>query len=139
MVRYGLTAARLLASGGRSCLVVERRDGAQRHPAAHVVNARTLEIFRQAGFPSEAIDAIASDPADAGHVNFVTRLDGQLIGRLPFERQGDRSACNTHRPRCATSRSTISKQYWPMPSAARRRPSFAIGPSGNRASKILTA
>ena len=53
-----------------------------------MVNARTLEIFRQAGLDMDAIIAVAKDPADAGHVNFVTRLNGQLIGRLPFERQG---------------------------------------------------
>ncbi|MEO1059860.1 MAG: FAD-dependent monooxygenase [Actinomycetota bacterium] len=84
----GLTAAQLLAQQGRRCLVVERRDGPQRHPAAHVVNARTLEIFRQAGLDMEAIGRLAKDPADAGHVNYVTRLAGDLIGRLPFERQG---------------------------------------------------
>lgn len=84
----GLIAARLLGGSGRSCLVVERRDGPLRHPAAHVVNARSLEIFRQAGLDMAAIDAIAQDPADAGHVNFVTDLAGELIGRLPFERQG---------------------------------------------------
>lgn len=94
----GLTAARLLADGGHRCLVVERRDGPQRHPAAHVVNARTLEIFRQAGLDMEAIDSVAKDPADAGHVNFVTRLDGRLIGRLPFERQGDECLALTPTP-----------------------------------------
>jgi 2-polyprenyl-6-methoxyphenol hydroxylase-like FAD-dependent oxidoreductase len=37
----------------------------------------------------EAILGAAKDPVDAGHVNFVTRLSGDLIGRLPFEKQGD--------------------------------------------------
>jgi 2-polyprenyl-6-methoxyphenol hydroxylase-like FAD-dependent oxidoreductase len=92
----GLTVARLLANAGRRCIVVERREGPQRNPAAHVVNARTLEIFRQAGFDMEAIERISKDPADSGHVNFVTRLNGQLIGRLPFERQGDE--CLAHTP-----------------------------------------
>jgi 2,4-dichlorophenol 6-monooxygenase len=85
----GLTAARLLTDAGRRVMVVERRDGPNSAPAAHVVNARTLEIFRQTGLDMAAIDAIAKDPADAGHVNFLTVLDGELIGRLPFERQGD--------------------------------------------------
>ncbi|MFN5650334.1 MAG: FAD-dependent monooxygenase, partial [Actinomycetes bacterium] len=80
----GLTAARLLSNGGQGSVVVDRRDGPQRNPAAHVVNPRTLEILRQAGFDMDAIGAIAQDPADAGHVNFVTRLNGRLIGRLPF-------------------------------------------------------
>lgn len=85
----GLTAARLLSNSGVKCVVVERRDGPQRNPAAHVVNARTLEIFRQAGFNMQNIAAISQNPSDAGHVNFLTRLNGQLIGQLPFERQGD--------------------------------------------------
>lgn len=92
----GLTAARLLSDAGRPCLVVDRRDGPQRSPAAHVVNARTLEVFRQAGIDMAAVQALAKDPADAGHVNFVTTLDGGLIGRLPFERQGD--DCLAHTP-----------------------------------------
>jgi len=85
----GLTTARLLANSGARSLVIERREGPQRNPAAHVVNSRTLEILHQAGFDMAAIEAIAHDPADSGHVNFVTRLGGRLIGRLPFERQGD--------------------------------------------------
>ncbi len=94
----GLTAARLLSNAGRACLVVERRDGPQRRPAAHVVNARTLEILRQAGFDMDAVAAIAKDPADTGHVSFVTTLAGDLIGRLPFERQGDECLAHTPTP-----------------------------------------
>lgn len=94
----GLIAARLLGNGGCPVMVVERRDGPQRNPAAHVVNARTLEILRQAGFDMDAIASIAQDPRDAGHVNFVTRLNGDLIGRLPFERQGDEYLAVTPHP-----------------------------------------
>lgn len=85
----GLTAAQLVSNAGRACIVVDRRDGPQRAPAAHVINARTLEIFRQSQFDMAAIATLAKPPADAGHVNFVTRLNGRLIGRLPFEQQGD--------------------------------------------------
>jgi len=85
----GLIQAILLAKQGRTCLVVERRAGPQTAPAAHVVNARTFEICRQAGLDMEAIDAACKNPADAGHVRFVTRLGGEEIGQLPFERQGD--------------------------------------------------
>jgi 2,4-dichlorophenol 6-monooxygenase len=92
----GLTLARLLANAGRQCVVVERRGGSQPNPSAHVVNARTLEIFRQIGFDMRTISALAKSPADAGHVNFVTRLNGALIGRLPFEQQDDE--CLVHTP-----------------------------------------
>ena len=94
----GLTAAHLIAQHDQPCLVVERRDGPQRHPAAHVINARSLEIFRQAGIDMAAVTELATDPDDAGHVNYVTRLDGQLIGRLPFERQGPEALNDTPTP-----------------------------------------
>ena len=84
----GLLGAVLLGEQARGALVVERRDGPLRAPAAHVVNARTFEICRQAGIDMDAVLAEAEDPAVAGHVNFVSRLGGSLVGRLPFERQG---------------------------------------------------
>lgn len=80
----GILASRL----GLTALVVERRGGPRTAPAAHVVSARTYEICRQAGLDMDRIFAAGKEPADAGHVNFVTRLAGDLIGRLPFERQG---------------------------------------------------
>lgn len=85
----GLLGGILAARHGLSALVVERRDGPQTAPAAHVVNARTYEICRQFGLDMERIHAAGKDPADAGHVNFVTSLTGDLVGRLPFERQGE--------------------------------------------------
>lgn len=92
----GMLGGILASRHGLTALVVERRDGPQTSPAAHVVNARTYEICRQAGLDMERIHAAGKDPADAGHVNFVTRLNGDLIGRLPFERQGD--ACLEYTP-----------------------------------------
>lgn len=92
----GLLGGILAARHGLTALVVERRDGPRTAPAAHVVNARTYEICRQAGLDMGRIRAAGKDPVDAGHVNFVTRLAGDLIGRLPFERQGDE--CLEHTP-----------------------------------------
>ena len=86
----GMIEAILLANlRGEKSLVVERRAGPQTAPAAHVVNARSFEICRQAGLDMQAIDAACKNPEDAGHVRFVTRLSGEEIGQLPFERQGD--------------------------------------------------
>ena len=85
----GLLGGILASRHGLSALVVERRAGPQTSPAAHVVSGRTYEICRQAGLDMDRINAAGQDPADAGYVNFVTRLGGELIGRLPFERQGD--------------------------------------------------
>jgi 2-polyprenyl-6-methoxyphenol hydroxylase-like FAD-dependent oxidoreductase len=85
----GLTAAALLDRLGLSVEIVERRDGPQRAPAAHVINARSFEIWRQIGFDVDRLRAAAQDPADAGMVRWVTRLGGELIGSLRFECQDD--------------------------------------------------
>ncbi len=85
----GLTAALLLERLGRTVAVVERRDGPLRAPAAHAVNARTFEIWRQLGLDVEAIRAEAQDPAAAGMVHWVRTLGGEVIASLPYERQGD--------------------------------------------------
>lgn len=85
----GMLGGILASRHGLSSLVVERRDGPRSTPAAHVVNARTYEICRQAGLDMERIHAAGKDTTESGHVNFVTRLAGELVGRLPFERQGE--------------------------------------------------
>ncbi len=85
----GMLGGILASRHGLTSLVVERRDSPQTSPAAHVVNARTYEICRQAGLDMDRIHAAGQDAADSGHVNFVTSLAGDLIGRLPFERQGE--------------------------------------------------
>ncbi|MEM7337224.1 MAG: FAD-dependent monooxygenase [Actinomycetota bacterium] len=94
----GLLGGILAANHGLNAVVVERRDGPQRAPAAHVVNARTFEICRQAGLDMDHIFDACQDPAEAGHVNFLTSLTGTLIGRLPFERQGEENLAVTPTP-----------------------------------------
>ncbi|MFN2427808.1 MAG: FAD-dependent monooxygenase, partial [Candidatus Binatia bacterium] len=94
----GLTMALLLARLGMDFHVVERRPGPQRAPAAHVVNARTFEIWRQAGVDMDAVFALAKDPRDAGAVHWVTRLGGEVLGSLPFEQQHDDMLAYTPTP-----------------------------------------
>lgn len=94
----GLTAALLLDRLGCSVVIVERRGGPQRAPAAHVVNARTFEVWRQIGLDVDHIRSHAKDPADAGAVHWVTKLGGDVIGSLPYERQGDENLSLTPTP-----------------------------------------
>jgi 2-polyprenyl-6-methoxyphenol hydroxylase-like FAD-dependent oxidoreductase len=94
----GLTAALLLERLGCSVRVMERRDGPQRAPAAHVVNARTFEVWRQVGLDVDRLRAHALDPADAGAVHWVVALGGEVLGRLPFERQSDEELALTPTP-----------------------------------------
>ena len=84
----GLTAAHLCARLGLSAVVLERRNGPQRSPAAHVVNARTFEIWRQAGVDMGPVFDQCLPPEEAGEVHWVTKLGGDVVGSLPFERQG---------------------------------------------------
>jgi len=83
----GLTAALLLAQHGIDHVVVERRDGVQSAPAAHVTNARTFEILRSAGADMDRVLAACQDPAEGAWVRWVTSLVGHELGRVPFEQQ----------------------------------------------------
>ena len=74
----GLTAALLLQRLGLTVEIVDQRDGPQRAPAAHVVNARTFEVWRQIGLDLDRILAMAKDPADAGAVHWVTQPNGDI-------------------------------------------------------------
>jgi 2-polyprenyl-6-methoxyphenol hydroxylase-like FAD-dependent oxidoreductase len=94
----GLTAALLLAELGHTVRVVERRPTSQRAPAAHVLNARTFEIWRQAGVDVDAIRARAQSPEDAGRVYWVHRLGGEVHGWLQYEQQGDDQLAITPTP-----------------------------------------
>ena len=94
----GLMTALLLERLGVASLLVDRRAGPQPAPAAHVVNARTLEICRAAGVDMEAIERAAIPPEDGGCVDWVTKLGGRRLGRLPFERQGDDQLALTPTP-----------------------------------------
>jgi len=94
----GLMASLLLEQQGISTRVVERRPGPRRAPAAHVVNARTLEICRAAGIDMQAAADASARPEDAGWVYWVMRLGGRILGRLPFERQGDDQLAVTPTP-----------------------------------------
>jgi 2,4-dichlorophenol 6-monooxygenase len=94
----GMTASILLARQGMANLVVDRRPGPHRAPQAHVVNPRTLEIFRGAGLDSSVLRAQATPREDGSHVAWVTTLAGTEVGRLPYERQGDETLEYTPTP-----------------------------------------
>ena len=87
----GLTGALLAHELGLTVRIIDRRPSTQRAPAAHVINARTFEIWRQIGLDVNAIRSHAQTPEKAGHVHWVTRLGETIIGTLPYEQQGDDS------------------------------------------------
>ncbi len=94
----GLMASLLLEQLGVSTRVIDRRPTHKRAPAAHVVNARTFELCRAVGVDMEAAKAAWREPIEAGWAYFVTKLGGTVLGRLPFERQGDAQRAVTPTP-----------------------------------------
>ena len=94
----GLTAALLFTELGHTVRIVDRRPGPQRAPAAHVLNARTFEVWRQIGIDVDAIRVAAQSPSDAGRVYWVHRLGGEVYGWLPYEQQGDDQLAITPTP-----------------------------------------
>ncbi|MBM4244796.1 MAG: hypothetical protein FJ148_13425 [Deltaproteobacteria bacterium] len=85
----GMMLGLLLQRLGVDARIVERRSAPSQAPAAHAINARTFEICRQAGVDMDAIAAASQSPADAGETHWVTRLGGEILGSLPYERQED--------------------------------------------------
>jgi 2,4-dichlorophenol 6-monooxygenase len=94
----GLFASLLLARLGIRSLVVDRRDGPHRAPQAHVVNPRTLEICGAAGLDMARLRAAAARPEDASQVVWMTRLAGEELGRLSYEREPDENLRYTPTP-----------------------------------------
>ncbi len=94
----GMMAAILLARQGIASRVVERRPGPHRAPQAHVVNPRTLEICRAVGIDVDRLRSLATPRADGSQVLWMTRLAGEELGRLPYERQGDDCLADTPTP-----------------------------------------
>ena len=77
----GLLTAILLARQGIDCLVIERRQPRQDSaPKAHVVNPRSLEIFRAAGLDIGEMYAQGSPRDAANHVWFLQTLVGRELG-----------------------------------------------------------
>ena len=82
----GLVASILLSRLGVRHILLERRTAPQPAPAAHVVNTRSMEIFRQAGLPMDEIYALNGHP-NARYVTWSANLASAPIGK--FDLLGD--------------------------------------------------
>jgi hypothetical protein len=67
-------------------MIIERYATRLAAPKAHAVNPRSLEICRQFGLDTAAIRQLGTPRNEAYWVNFITKLNGTEIGRLPYER-----------------------------------------------------
>ena len=75
----GLLASILLSKYGIRHVLVEQRPDTLKAPAAHVVNTRTMEIYRQAGLDVAELYALNTHPR-ASLVAWQSRLDHDPIG-----------------------------------------------------------
>ena len=77
----GLTAAALLADHGVPSLLVERNPSTTDHPRAHVVNTRTMEIFRGLGI-ADAVHARGLAPEAYERILWKRTIAGAELGAL---------------------------------------------------------
>ena len=75
----GLLASILLSCHKIPHVLVEKRSETVNAPAAHVVNTRPMEIYRQAGINVEALYALNAHPS-AQFVTWKSRLEDDALG-----------------------------------------------------------
>ena len=86
----GLTLSILLSRFGVQSLLVEADPGTCNHPQAHVLNRRTLEIFRSFGI-ADAVHS-QSDPMAQGSIRFVTSIAGEALASIGSRLSESRTA-----------------------------------------------
>lgn len=74
----GLSLALLLAQAGVASVVAERDRAPQTHPAASILDTRTMEIFRRLGI-EPAIMASCQDIIERANITWVTSLAGREL------------------------------------------------------------
>lgn len=89
----GLSLALFLSRLGIRSTVFERRVDRSSAPRAHVINPRTLEIYRAFDLDVDRMIAEATRKDDDRLTWFVTRMADKTLGSLPFEKHDD-----THTP-----------------------------------------
>jgi len=95
----GLTLALLLAQQGVRSIVVERRPPrAESAPKAHVINPRSLEIYRALGLDLEALRRQGAPRGDAEASRFMTTLAGIELGHIPLDVADDEALAVTPTP-----------------------------------------
>jgi 2,4-dichlorophenol 6-monooxygenase len=77
----GCTLALLLARAGVAVTIVEQNPQPQQHPAACILNTRTMEIFRPLGLADEILSN-CQDIFEQGYITWVVSLAGRELGRL---------------------------------------------------------
>lgn len=89
----GSTLALLLARYDIACTVVEQRSDPRLHPAAHVINARTLEIWNRASPAlTDALESITPPIDTVNIIRWCTDVRTAPLGEIDLMSQPDRLA-----------------------------------------------
>lgn len=94
----GLTLSLLLAGAGIRVTLVERNTAPQAHPAACILDTRTIEVFRATG-QADRILAESQNPFERAGITWVTSLAERELGRcsaLPPDLEGFVAASPVH-------------------------------------------
>ena len=92
----GLLASILLSKLEIPHVLVEQRAEPLQAPAAHVINTRTMEIYRAAGLDVDALYALNTHPL-AKLVSWRSRLSDPAIGVFDVEKHADPNAARVSR------------------------------------------
>ncbi|HMF18459.1 MAG TPA: FAD-dependent monooxygenase [Gemmataceae bacterium] len=76
----GCTLALLLARAGIRATLIEQNAEPQQHPAACILNTRTMEVFRQIGI-EESIRGACQNIFERAYITWVVSLAGRELGR----------------------------------------------------------
>ena len=76
----GCTLSLLLARSGIRCTLVEKNTVPQPHPAACILNTRTMEVFREIGLAPDILQR-CQNIFERANITWVTSLSGHELGR----------------------------------------------------------
>lgn len=76
----GLSLALLLARKGIGSVLIERNSAPQMHPAACILNTRTMEVFREIGIATAILEG-CQNVFERANIVWVTTLAGLELGR----------------------------------------------------------
>ncbi|MFC4561899.1 FAD-dependent monooxygenase [Nocardiopsis mangrovi] len=92
----GLSMALQLARSGVSVRILDRREGPSDQPRAHVVNARTMELFREWGI-ADGVRADGLSPELAASFGWVTTVGADEFGTVPYVDEQTAERCSPER------------------------------------------
>lgn len=83
----GMVSALCLARRGVDCVLIERRPGLEKHPKAHELSARSIEILHELGLAHGELSAEASPEEDAAKILFCGTI-GEEFGCIDLRANG---------------------------------------------------